>query len=344
MHSKVAVAGAGIYGTSIAIRLAKDGHEVDLFDPLGILKAASAINQHRVHAGYHYPRSPETIAEILEARSEFHRQYESAIVSQCDSYYAIPHEGSRTSPEIYEEVMAQHGLTLTPCRPEWIDFSYIDRCYSVEEGIYDSDILRGMLEKQIQALNIRFHRSSFPQERRSNFDYVIWAVYGLGPSRAIFKATKYQVAEKVLIQLPAQLQGISVVVVDGPFTAFDLYGNTTYSLFGSAKHTNHWSSSDPAAGIPQPYQDVLNYTSYVPVPFTKFDALRRDSSLGIPAAGQAVYVGSKFTMRVVEDEPDSDRRILRLAEPAPGELHVFSGKVVTALKAARLISKRISRT
>src|SRR6185437_2329531 len=71
MRAKVAVAGAGIYGATIAIRLAEQGHNVRLFDPLGILRGASAINQFRIHSGYHYPRSPETITETLEARAEF---------------------------------------------------------------------------------------------------------------------------------------------------------------------------------------------------------------------------------------------------------------------------------
>jgi glycine/D-amino acid oxidase-like deaminating enzyme len=57
MGAKIAVAGAGIYGATAAIRLAEQGHQVQMFDPLGLLRAASAINQYRVHAGYHYPRS-----------------------------------------------------------------------------------------------------------------------------------------------------------------------------------------------------------------------------------------------------------------------------------------------
>src|SRR5580700_4626516 len=50
MGAKIAVAGAGIYGATAAIRLAEQGHEVHLFDPLGMMQAASAINQYRVHA------------------------------------------------------------------------------------------------------------------------------------------------------------------------------------------------------------------------------------------------------------------------------------------------------
>ena len=98
MPQTIAVAGAGIYGATIATRLAEEGHTVDLFDPLGILRAASSINQHRVHAGYHYPRSHETIDEILQARSEFHRNFQPAIVANSANFYAIPHQGSRTPP------------------------------------------------------------------------------------------------------------------------------------------------------------------------------------------------------------------------------------------------------
>ena len=73
MGAKIAVAGAGIYGATAAIRLAEHGHQVHLFDPLGLLRAASAINQYRVHAGYHYPRSPETISEITDVCANFRK-------------------------------------------------------------------------------------------------------------------------------------------------------------------------------------------------------------------------------------------------------------------------------
>ena len=86
MGAKIAIAGAGIYGTTAAIRLAESGHHVSLFDPLGILRAASAINQYRVHAGYHYPRSPETIRETLEVRDEFIAAFAPAMGgSRCEA-------------------------------------------------------------------------------------------------------------------------------------------------------------------------------------------------------------------------------------------------------------------
>src|SRR5581483_2176346 len=104
--------GAGIYGAASAIRLAERGHHVHLFDPLGMLRAASAINQYRVHAGYHYPRSPETIDEIGQARAEFIEAFSPAIVKNSRHYYAIPKQGSRTAPDLYEKRMAEHRLPL----------------------------------------------------------------------------------------------------------------------------------------------------------------------------------------------------------------------------------------
>ena len=190
---KIAVAGAGIYGTNIAIRLAEQGHNVRLFDPLGILRAASVINQFRIHSGYHYPRSPETISETLEARGEFTEAFAPAIVRKSQHYYAIPKEGSQTPPDLFEKVMAQFDVPLvcTPCPPgvDGFQFQY-DRCYEVDEQIYDPDILREIVTARVQSLGIPFlERRLFPAEHaRPNMISVVYATLrGLGPSRGLFQ-------------------------------------------------------------------------------------------------------------------------------------------------------------
>ena len=342
MGAKIAVAGAGIYGVTAALRLSEHGHQVHLFDPLGLLRAASAINQYRVHAGYHYPRSTETISEITEARAEFTQAFAGAIVQNSKHFYAIPKENSLTSPDFYEKVMSKHGLPLRPCRPEWMNFDFIDKCYEVRENIYDPDVLRGIIEARLRAQNIHLQPREFASEMRQDYDFVVWATYGLGPSRGLFKAAKYQVAEKMLIELPPQLRGIALVVVDGPFTAFDPYGSSSRSLFGSAKNTNHWTTTNASDPIPEPYAGILNKPEFEPVPFTRFAAMRADCCLSVPAAKDAIYIGSRFTIRVVEDNPEQDRRILYVREGAPGEIHIFSGKVVSAVKAARLVCEMVA--
>lgn len=342
MKLKIAVAGAGIYGATAAIRLQEQGHQVDLFDPLGVLRAASAINQYRVHAGYHYPRSPETIQEVMEARREFAREFAPAIVRNSRHYYAIPKEKSLTSPDAYEAVMRKYDLPWRECRPFWMDFGFIDRCYEVDENIYDSDVLRQLLEERLRERGITLRQREFHAGLRPEYDWVVWATYGLGPSKGFFKVAKYQIAEKILIELPEQLHGVALVIVDGPFTAFDPYGNSSRSLFGSAKNTNHWTTTNPDDPIPAAYQAVLNGREFLPVPFTRFEAMRADCCLSVPSAKSAVYLGSRFTIRVVEDNPESDRRTLYVRDGAPGEIHIFSGKVVSAVLAARIVCQRVA--
>ncbi len=178
---------------------------------------------------------------------------------------------------------------------------------------------------------------------RPQYDFVVWATYGLGPSRGLFESVKYQVAEKILIQLPPQLRGVSLVVVDGPFTAFDPYGSSERSMWGSAKHSNHWTTTDSNDPIPEQYRALLNGPGFAPISWTRFEAMRQDATLAVPASSEAVYLGSRFTIRVVENNPEQDRRTLYVQETAPGEIHIFSGKVVSAVKAARLVSERIAQ-
>lgn len=342
MSTKIAVVGAGIYGSYAAIRLAKAGHTVELFDSIGILRAASDINQFRIHSGYHYPRSLETIEETLETRDEFISAFGPAIVRGTQHYYAVPKIGSLTPPDAYEEVMARHKLPLRRCEPHWMNFDFIERCYEVDENIYDPGALRGLLESRICAAGIKFRRERYETAMRGDYDWVICATYGLGPSSGMFRSAKYQVAEKILVEMPETLRGVALVVVDGPFTAFDPYGNSGNSQFGSAKNTNHWTTNDPHEAIPEPYRNILNRPHFEPVAFTRFEAMRADAVLSVPLAKDAVYLGSRFTIRVVEDNPKEDRRTLYLQESSPGEIHIFSGKVVSAAKAARLVCERVA--
>ena len=54
--------------------------------------------------------------------------------------------------------------------------------------------------------------------------------------------------------------------------------------------------------------------------------MRKDAMLAVPASADAEYLGSRFTIRVVENNPMQDRRTLYVQESAPGEIHIFSGQ------------------
>ncbi len=279
----------------------------------------------------------------MEARREFIATFTPAIVRGTQHYYAIPEEGSLTPPDVYEKVMASHRLPLNPSKPDWMNFDFIDRCYEADENTYDPHALRGLLESAIRTLGVKFRQETYRADMRRGYDFVIYATYGLGPSRGMFRSAKYQVAERVRIELPAALRGVALVVVDGPFTAFDPYGNSQYFQFGSARSTNHWTTRDPTEAVPEPYASALNRPRFSPAHFTRFEAMREDASLAVPLARGAVYADSRFTLRVVQDNPAEDRRTLYLQETANREIHIFSGKVVSAVKAEKLVCDRVAR-
>ena len=134
------------------------------------------------------------------------------------------------------------------------------------------------------------------------------------------------------------------MVVDGPFTAFDPYGSSARSLLGSAKNTNHWTTTDPDEPIPERYAPLAERPGF------RADLVRAASRPcgRIDARGsrvrEAVYLGSRFTIRVVENNPAAgSANAVRAGDSAKGEIHIFSGKVVSAVKAARLVSERITR-
>ncbi|RDD63159.1 FAD-dependent oxidoreductase [Ferruginivarius sediminum] len=343
-RARIAIAGAGIYGATAAIWLARRGHAVTLFDPLGLLNAASAINQFRVHRGYHYPRSPETIAEVLESRQAFIAEYQTAIVSGKAHYYAIPREGSLVSCAEYEAAMARFDLPLEESRPGWMDFDFIERCYRVEESFYDPSILRELLRVRLRDLGVECRRERFGPELEGKYDACIYATYANAHGEAgIFGQMRRQVAEKVLIEVPAPLRDISLVIVDGAFTAFDHYPGRSEAQFGSARFSNRWTTLDPGEPVPAAYADLINCGGFRPVACTNFTAMREDAMRAVPAIEEARYLGSRFTCRMVEHDPGTDRRVLRIAESPDGRVfHVFSGKVVGAVKAAEQLAGRIA--
>ena len=84
---KIAIIGAGFFGTTIAIKLSKN-HTVHLFEKnKDILNQASKINQFRFHLGYHYPRSKKTLTEIKSSYKMFIDFFSNKVFENTKNYY-----------------------------------------------------------------------------------------------------------------------------------------------------------------------------------------------------------------------------------------------------------------
>lgn len=121
MKKRIAVIGAGIYGITTALYLAEK-YSVDLIEMQGdILTSASGINQFRLHRGYHYPRSPETVISSFKSTEEFRKEYPDAIIDYIERFYCISKENSLTSADRFIRFLEQFSLEFSYKNPGVID-------------------------------------------------------------------------------------------------------------------------------------------------------------------------------------------------------------------------------
>ena len=98
---KIAIIGAGFFGTICGIRLSNK-HEVHIYEKnKDILKGASLANQLRFHLGYHYPRSQKTVKEIKKHYKDFIKFFGQNIFGKTKNFYGISKEKSKVSFKKY---------------------------------------------------------------------------------------------------------------------------------------------------------------------------------------------------------------------------------------------------
>ncbi len=119
MQSDVAVIGGGFFGCEIALELHRLGfRRIVLFErEAQIMGRASAVNQARIHHGYHYPRSLSTAASSRENFARFVEDYAYAVDSNFEHLYAIARH-SQVNATQFERLCAtiKAPLELAPAR------------------------------------------------------------------------------------------------------------------------------------------------------------------------------------------------------------------------------------
>ncbi len=89
----VVIIGAGFYGCALAEHLGRQGRNVLVCEARARpMERASAVNQARVHTGFHYPRSYATALRSLHLHERFAENYPAAVSGNF--YHALCHRAS----------------------------------------------------------------------------------------------------------------------------------------------------------------------------------------------------------------------------------------------------------
>ncbi len=343
---RVGVVGGGIFGITAAWLLAKQGHAVDLYEREDdILKAASGINQYRLHRGFHYPRSRETILLTRDGEKSFRREYEGAIVKDpVEHYYAIAREGGRSTARQCLSVWDECQLAYDHCDFDFVNPDLIEKTVRVEEDLVDPYKLKEVCKEKLQAhgvnvlLNTEATRSDLDR-----YDYTVIATYAnnnrlLEHVPHAQKFYQFELCEKPVLKLPQKFQGKSIVVIDGPFMCIDPMGSTGYHVMGNVKHAIHAKNIGKFPIAPPELQPFLNKGIIKNPPITNIDKFLAHASQYIPGVEEAEHIGSMYTFRTKPPYREHDDARPTTVDKIDGNIIVvFSGKIPTCVDAGEKV-------
>lgn len=328
---KVAVVGAGIFGITAALKL-QDDYDVYLFEKNeDIIQNASAINQYRLHRGYHYPRSLETAMSSKQGEKSFLEQYDCQI-KDTEQYYAIAYR-SKVSTEQYETFLEKVELEHEKLQSDLVTGN-VQGLYKVNERIFDPHKLHKICRAKLDISTVKLRFSEeFDKNMVDDFDYVINATYSnlnaLSDQKKIYQ---FELCEKPIIKLPKKFHKIGIIVMDGPFTCIDPYSDTDYHVIGNVVHAIHHSNVGEFPEIPHKYKKLLNKGLIKNPKITKWDKFLETANTFFNEINGVEHIGSMYTIRCVLPNRDfDDARPTLIQKNNDKVFSIFSGKITTAV-------------
>ena len=331
---KAAVVGGGVFGCTAAVDLARAGVTVDLFEARSdILTGATARCQARLHRGYHYPRSDSTASAARDGFTEFEARYPEAITRAIHHYVVAP--SSKVTPGQYLAFCDRLSLPYEVVEPRHVHTA--DLTVRVPEAFVNVDQLRRLLRRDLSRSGVTLQTGRTVNPDDLDHDLVVMATYGKPWSKPL----RYEVCEVALLEL-GRYSGESYVVIDGEFVSLDPMGQL-YALY-DVKHSVHAVSDQP--DFPE-YVDLLRRGVHRP-PVSHIDEISHVDKMIESASrflwgldpsglGVSIYHSSWFAVRAVLPDVDTTDERPTLVERSGHVVSVLSGKICTAVTAARRV-------
>jgi len=172
MRKKILVIGAGWYGCHIGLFLKKLGHVVEIFEKeKDIFLGSSGYNQFRLHTGYHYPRSSDTIIETKKNYLRFIKLYKKFINLPKNNIYCIAKKESLIDSATYKTIIKAHKLKLK--RKSFKFLNNVEDSFISNEGVLLNNKITKFYKKELKG-NIFFNKKiNNIYKLTNNYDFVL---------------------------------------------------------------------------------------------------------------------------------------------------------------------------
>lgn len=342
---KIAVIGAGIFGSTIAIKLADNGFDVDLYEKeKDILQAASGINQYRLHRGYHYPRSMETGESSRKAYPLFVEEYGEAVIDKNHHFYCVPKKDSKVSGAEFLKFCMESGLDHSKQELPHLKKELVDVTIKGQETLVNPDKLRQLVRNKIREARVNLILGKAVNAKEiEDYDQVVNCTYAninyiLEDLPEARRAYQFEVCEKPVLRLPENFKKISTVIMDGPFFCIDPYGETDLHVMGNVVHAIHSSNTGLFPEIPEDLKPYLNKGVVKNPKYSRIDKFIESASYFMPEISKAEHIGSMYTVRTVLPRVDhTDERPTIVNKLNDKIINVFSGKLGNCVQAANQV-------
>jgi len=356
----VAIVGAGIFGVSCALELGKFCDVVVYEQHDDIMMEGTYGNQYRHHAGYHYPRSAETVQQCQRAEADFNAVWGSAIIRNFPAYYAVAREGSKVTAQEFLAFCDRLHLPYITAYPsdEFLNKDQVAVCVETPEPVYGYTELRSLAKKylldnphihlktehQVVAAQIdtasgkkKFSVQASGQTVEESFDYAVNAMYA---NHNVFgnwfgfpvSPIEFRLKEIVVIDLPVK-ETLAVTIMDGPFMTLVPTGIPGQFTFGDVARSIH-EARVSTAGIPWRYEDRSRAS--------RFAEMCEHDIAFMPILEKAKYVKSIFSVLPIQPHAhDTDARLTIVTNHGEGCWSVFEGKIITCVSAAKEIARNL---
>ena len=360
---KIAIIGAGIFGTNCAIKLGEN-YDVTIFERNNdILKEASLVNQYRHHLGHHYPRSVETVNDIKEASKSFESLYKKALIYDFPTYYCVAKEGSRVPADQYIKFCKENGLPFVLEYPDknHVNHDMISASLKTLEPIYNYPMLYNLVNSYLSDnKNIKMKLKSevingyFDEEGKKvlvikendkkyeeKFDFVINVTYANINKFAYWfnfpiKPLRIDLVEALMVKLP--IPKISFAIMDGPFTNMVPTAEDDIFTLVHIKHSMIHRGNPKNGLIPKSWEKSYKLKK------SNIKKILDESKKFIPILEKADVVESRHVFRGVNAYREhDDARPSDIIDYGFGCYSILGGKIINCVCTAQKIFDEIKQ-